>query len=69
MTKSNYLLSKEREYPQWNILRPRKIIRCSLTGADAWYKDMVGTTIKVKQFGTFGAWDESNRWVAYWDLS
>jgi len=48
--------------PMWE---ERKIIKCS---GDYWYKDMVGQTVKIKRYGSFGAWDEQNRWYNFYDL-
>lgn len=47
-------------------LNEYRIKSCNAT--DDWYKDMIGQKIKVRLFGTFGAWDEQDRWICHYDL-
>lgn len=49
--------------PNWE---KRVIAKCS---GDYWYKDMVGQTVRIKHYGTFGVWDDQNRWYYFYDLS
>lgn len=43
-----------------------KIKSCNAT--DDWYRNMIGETIEVAMYGTFGAWDNNDRWLAHYDL-
>lgn len=43
-----------------------KIKSCNAT--DKWYKNMIGQTIEVRLYGTFGAWDDNDRWLCHYDL-
>lgn len=49
-------------------LTKRKILRCSLQG-NRWYENMVGQTIDLHVFGSFGAWDKKGRWISFYDIS
>lgn len=56
-----------RQYPIGKKPDRRRIVKCSEPGA--WYKDMIGQTITIHYFSTFGAWDTQGRWLWYYDLS
>jgi hypothetical protein len=45
----------------------RRIEKCS--DPNAWYAGMIGQTITVHYFCSFGAWDTQGRWLWYYDLS
>lgn len=51
-------------YPYGDKWQKRKVIK--VTMKDAWYK--IGYIITVKHFATYGAYDEKDRWVDYYDL-
>lgn len=59
--------SAARNYPPGENPDRRRITRCS--DPEAWYAGMVGQTITVHYFCTFGAWDTQGRWLWYYDLS
>lgn len=56
-----------RQYPPGAKPDRRRIDKCSEPGA--WYAGMVGQTITVHYFCSFGAWDIQGRWLWYYDLS
>lgn len=56
-----------RQYPPGKKPDWRRIVKCSERGA--WYAGMVGETITVHYFCSFGAWDTQGRWLWYYDLS
>lgn len=56
-----------RQYPPGKNPDRRRIEKCSEPGA--WYAGMVGQTIEVHYFASFGAWDTQGRWLWYYDLS
>lgn len=68
MEKTPHQVSLEKTHPWWDIYLKAKIIQCSKHEHCQWYKDMIGTVIYVKSFGSFGMWDEQNRWLLYYDV-
>ena len=66
-TKLPYPEHLKRGYPPGVTPDRRKIIKCS--DPDLWYADMIGKTITVHYFSTFGAWDTNGRWLWFNDLS
>lgn len=64
-----YQIYHEMVHPFWNVLKEAKIVSCK-SGREScqWYKDMIGETIKIKHFGTFGVWDDQRRWLDFYDL-
>lgn len=62
-----YPASAARNYPPGKNLERRRITKCSEPGA--WYKNMIGQTITVHYFCSFGAWDIQGRWLCFYDLS
>lgn len=54
------------QYPPGEKPDRRRITKCSEKGA--WYAGMVGQTITVHYFCSFGAWDTKGRWLWYYDL-
>jgi hypothetical protein len=56
-----------RQWPKGEKPDLRRITKCS--DPKAWYSAMVGKTITVHYFCTFGCWDVSGRWLDYYDLS
>ncbi len=53
----------------WEAPLKTKIIKsCTVDKSNAWYKDMIGQEIKVRSYGTFGCWDEQERWISFYDL-
>ena len=56
-----------RQYPPGKNADRRRIEKCS--DPTAWYAGMVGQTITVHYFSTFGCWDTQGRWLDYYDLS
>lgn len=56
-----------RQYPPGKKPDRRIIEKCSERGA--WYAGMIGQTITVHYFASFGAWDTQGRWLWYYDLS
>lgn len=44
------------------------IIRCSGFPDCQWYKDLVGQTITVNYYGSFGVFNMTNQWLYYYDL-
>lgn len=59
--------SAARQYPPGKNSDRRRIDKCSEPGA--WYANMIGQTITVHYFCSFGAWDTQGRWLWYYDLS
>ncbi len=62
-----YPASAARNYPPGKNPDRRRIEKCS--DPKAWYKNMIGQTITVHYFCSFGAWDIQGRWLWYYDLS
>lgn len=62
-----YPNSAARQYPPGEKPDRRRIEKCS--EPNAWYKGMIGQTITVHYFCSFGAWDIQGRWLWYYDLS
>jgi len=56
-----------RQYPPGEKPDQRRIEKCS--EPDTWYAGMIGQTIEVHYFASFGAWDTQGRWLWYYDLS
>jgi hypothetical protein len=56
-----------KQYPPGKEPDRRRIDKCS--DPKAWYANMVGQTVTIHYFATFGAWDIEGRWVDYYDLS
>lgn len=56
-----------KQYPLGIIPDRRRIDKCS--DPKAWYANMIGQTVTIHYFCTFGAWDIEGRWVDYYDLS
>lgn len=54
-------------WPQGRKAEKRRIVRCS--DQKAWYANMIGQTITVHYFVTFGCWDKEGRYLDYYDLS
>lgn len=67
ITKEEWRAYAEKQWPKGKIADRRKIIRCSTPGA--WYENMVGQTIAVHYFVTFGCYDLNGRWMCYYDMS
>lgn len=55
------------QYPPGKKPDRRRIEKCSEKGA--WYAGMIGQTITVHYFCSFGVWDTNGRWLWYYDLS
>lgn len=59
--------SMKRGWPQGDIWKKRKIVKCS--DPTNWYADKIGEIVTVKVFVTFGAYDDKDRYISYYDLS
>lgn len=62
-----YPASAARGWPNGEKPDKRRINKCS--DPKAWYAGMVGQTITVHYFCSFGCWDTQGRWLDYYDLS
>lgn len=47
-------------------LKEYKIKSC--TASDKWYENLIGKNIKIRVYGTFGAWTDDNKWISIYDL-
>jgi len=56
-----------RQWPRGEKADWRRIKKCS--DPKAWYANMIGQTITVHYFCTFGRWDTEGRWLYFYDLS
>lgn len=56
-----------RLFPYGNVWRKRRIK--GSYNPNNWYADKIGLEVTVKVFGSYGAYDDQDRWISYYDLS